>query len=311
MLASASYRGAASMPRRPIVHALLLSTLFAGAASAQRSTVLNLKDVTPLLESRGHDVSGTVTPLQRLARLVSAWFLNGTPAEPAPEPPAKPPARRTRIPTLGLLEDQGMILVSGQQEHVDLVESVVKELRSDVVRELRLQCTLVRLPLFTATAHGLAIGRATPVDEVAASKLLKEAVQAKGRLQNLPEVKIAPFVPFRIEPPAGDRKPEATKESLRLRGEALLVRDDEALFAVQLVDGALPDDRTVLPKSPLADGSFRLESGAGVILLSTPMVGSTNAPEVVAVWLRLMEIARAEPNVTQPDATKPKQDDGK
>jgi hypothetical protein len=271
--------------------ALLSGNAVTQAREINLAKVLQVQDVVAALEARGSDVPGEVTPLARFVRLAESHFQH----EAQAAPPANPPLQRTRRPTIRVVEPQNVMLVSGERDKVELVEAMLRELRRDVTRELRLQCTLVRLPKDVARNHGLVAGRAMPVDEVAAGNVQKDAVQAKGSLQNLPEVKVVPFVPFRLGAPTADQDGRAERAPLRLRGEAVLVNDDEALFAVQLVAGDLPADQTVLPQSPLLDRTFRPKAGSGVMLLSPAGAGAAGEPDALVLWLRFVEVAQAPP----------------
>lgn len=263
--------------------------LLVSSAVAQVSRVLPLADVATDLEARSGNLAGSVPPLERLARLVRSQWQNEALGA------AKDPLVRRRRNLIGVAENENSMLVSGLEESVTFVLGIVDLLRKGPTRELRVRCTLVHLPVQIATEHALVAGQVTPIDEPTAGKLLKAAVQAKGRVHNLPESKVLPLQPFRDEPPkdAGKGAGEATQ--LRVRGEAVLVSDQEALFGVQVVRGALPLDPTILPKAPLFDRTFRMRVGTGIVILAPIAKDAPADTPTVALWLQLVDVAAAPP----------------
>lgn len=277
-----------------ILGAALSCALAAGSRvpAQQAQEVVACGDLAAALQQREAAYPRSVAPIDRLARLASALIR----AEALPDD-------RDRHPIgIDFYPRRGWLLVAGPPGSVDRVNALVAQLRRPEVRELRVQCTLVQLPASVAEQHGLAAGCATPVDAVAAGKLQKAAVQAQGRLQNLPELAVKPLEPFCAEPPAGDREATGIFAASRLRGEALLLADDEALFGVHLVAGELPADPTRRPKAPLVDATFRLRVGSGVLLLANAAnpparatSGAAPPPMTVALWLRFVDVVQAPP----------------
>lgn len=299
---AASNRGPPTMRASTLLVLIPAVAMFAPAASAQVATVLSLHDVVARMDAEGTNVPGKAPPLNRLARIMNAHFQ----AEAGDAP--QPAQRRARRTVVQVNDGPAAMLFSGQREQMAVFEGIVKQLHRAERRELLVQCTVVRMTRALAKQHGLVINLPTPVDEVAAGKILKAALQAKGSLQNLAEVRARPLVPFRAEPQADARKAGATPAPapLRLRGDVVLVADDEALFALQAVCTALPEDPTMLPASPLLDTTFRLRAGTGVMLLTkagmpeAPATGD-QAPaaagdgEAVALWLRFVAVAERQP----------------
>ena len=263
--------------------------LLVGSATAQVAKVLPLADSVAALQARSNHQEGSVSSLERLARLVRSQWQNDAQGTPKVQIP------RRRRSVIEVAEKESTLLVSADQQPADFAIGIVELLRKDPARELRVHCTLVHLPMQVATEHALVAGQVTPVDEPTAGKLLKAAVQAKGRVHNLPELEVQPLLPFRAEPPTEAGKPATTIPTLRLRGEAVLVEEQEALFGVQLVAGDLPADPTVLPKAPLFDRTFRLRAGTGILVLApTAQNAPADAPAVV-VWLRLASVTATKP----------------
>lgn len=188
------------------------------------------------------------------------------------------------------------------QEQADLAERIVDLLRKGPERELRLHCTLVHLPMQAAIEQQLVAGQVTPIDEPTAGKLLKAAVQAKGRVHNLPELKVRPLLPFRLEPPPDASKPTSDTTPTRVRGDALLVSDQEALFYVQMVAGDLPLDPTILPYAMLFDEVFRLQVGTGIVILARNAIDAPADAPAVALWLRFVDVTAAPPAKKPADA---------
>jgi hypothetical protein len=249
-------------------------------------------DLAVTLQQRESTHKRSIAPIDRVARLSTALLRS----EAKPEDPDR------HLIGVDYYYRRGSLLVSGPPGSVDLVNALVTQLRRPEARELRVQCTLVQLPASVAEQHGLAAGRATPVDEVAAGRLMKAGLQAQGHIQNLPEVAIEPLQPFCTEPPAGKHEATAIAAALRLRGEAMLLADDEALFGVHLVAGDLPADPTRRPKESLVEATFRMRVGGGVLLLAnaakppTPATsGDTTPPMTVALWLRFADVVQTPP----------------
>lgn len=233
---------------RTTVVAVLSFALAAGSdvSAQQASEVVACADLAAALRQRESESQRGLAPIDRLARLANAHFRANAPSGADPR----------ELLAVDYYPRRGGLLVTGPRDQVDQVMALVAQLRRPEVRHLRVQCTLLHLPASVGAQHGLAVGRATLVDEVAAGKVQKAAVQARGRLQNLPEVLVAPLVPFHTQLPADG------SNACRLRGEAVLVGDDEALFGVQLVAGDLPDDPTRIPKAPLVSATFGCELAA-------------------------------------------------
>ncbi|HEX5051209.1 MAG TPA: hypothetical protein VFZ65_05520, partial [Planctomycetota bacterium] len=95
-----------------------------------------------------------------------------------------------------------LLLVRDTADNIELVTKAVEQLMAEDAANptrWRLQCSLVTLPAKVAAERGIVAGKVVPVDEAAASRLVRDAVAAKGSLQNLPEVVVNPLVPFVVE----------------------------------------------------------------------------------------------------------------
>jgi hypothetical protein len=103
-------------------------------------------------------------------------------------------------------------------------------------------------------------------------------------------------VPFVAESRIGGegKQPPDDTENLRLRGEALAVSPQEALFGVQLVRGSLPEDRTVVPTDPVFNQVFRLRVGNGVTMTAK------NDKTATVLWLRFTGTSTEAPKVDKP-----------
>ncbi|HEX6812887.1 MAG TPA: hypothetical protein VF384_14785 [Planctomycetota bacterium] len=251
-------------------------------AGQQRAQVFQVKEALAALEDKTGVVPGDVQPITRFSRLVDAVLKKEVQAG------VRPQGARATVRAAG--RDQ-MLMVQGDKEVVDLVQSLIDQMHGASLPRLHLECTVLVMPLEVARAHGLVANRAQEKDMAAMTALMKDVVKVHGVLLNLPEVVATPFVPFVAEPRAGaGKRPPPTAANLRLRGEAVPLGREEALFAVQFVRGDLPEDRTVLPKRPLSDQAFRLRAGQGVALTSQDRATAT------VMYLRLAGIANAGPN---------------
>jgi hypothetical protein len=219
-------------------------------------------------------VPGNVQPVDRFVRLLTQVLKREAKAGAGQPNVAQVVVRRAR---------QQMLLVQGEKELCDLVQSVLDELRREPLPRLHLTCTVLVMPWEVAAAHGLTTNDVQEADMASMAKLMRDVVKVKGTLRNLPETIATPLVPFVAEPGAGgDGKPPPPKgaENVHLRGEAVAVSSEEALVGVQLVRGNLPEDRTQLPKGSVFDRAFRLRVGAGVTM--TAKSGKT----ATVLWLR-------------------------
>ena len=298
-LRSSSERQRAMQYKKPIRGPLLL--LLAGlcqgeALSAQQAVVLPLGDLKRAMDAGGTKLVGGVGAIARLARIATEHAKNLERARQAKQQqvPGAPRAR-TRRPIIKHHESTDSLLVSGDDEFCGWLQSVVTQLRKPEARELRLACTIVSMPEAVAEECGLLVGRVLPVDEVKAGQVQKAAILAKGTLQNLPETLAVPLLPFRIERHPDREKPgdAPAGHSLRLRGEAVLFADDQAVFSVQLA-AELPKDPTVLPTKPLLSCTMPLVAGSGVIVRTPVRKDAPQNEAVVAVWLRFLDVVPAK-----------------
>ena len=201
---------------------------------------------------------------------------------------------------------QQMLIVQGDKELVDLVQSLLDEMRRDPLPRFHLTGTVLVMPAEVAAAHGLTTIEVQAAEMAAMTNLMRDVVKAKGTLLNLPETIASPFVPFVTEPRvAGEGKqPPNEAENLRLRGEAVALSPEEVLFAVQLVRGSLPEDRTVLPTAAVLDRAFRLRVGNGVT------VTAKNDKTATVLWLRFTGTSTL-PKVDKLDKADKKGENGK
>ena len=250
-------------------------------AAVRRTQVFDVADQLEALDAKVGAVPGAVQPFDRLVRLLSQL--------------AKRENRAGRVGVTAIRPRQKALCVHNDKELCDLVESALDELRREKVPRIHVTCTLLVMPWETAAAHGLGTNDVQEIDMATMTKLMRAVVKQKGTLRNLPETVTAPLVPFVAESRAGgDRKQPDGAANLRLRGEALALSPDEAMFCVQLVRGSLPEDRTILPKGALIDRAFRLRAGNGVTI--TAKQGKT----ATVLWLRFTGTSTEAPKPDKP-----------
>ncbi|HEX6811289.1 MAG TPA: hypothetical protein VF384_06680 [Planctomycetota bacterium] len=199
------------------------------------------------------------------------------------------------LPKAGQLSIQvqqrrNLLVLQGAPEPVATVKQIIEQLRAEDPQRpttLRLQCSLVTLPVDHAAAQDFQWSKVTPVDEVAMGKFVKTALAAKGTLQNLPEVLARPLVPFLGE--ASAVKQTDADRRLRFRGEILPLSAAEAVIALQLTRVQLPADRSRRPLETCLDEAFRLKVGSG---MATAM-RRQGEPGVTVLWVRLVGMDRA------------------
>lgn len=166
--------------------------------------------------------------------------------------------------TVSAVNRQNRLIARGTPDDVALVKNALAALRQEHPPRARLQCSLLTLPWQLGAMRGLQVGCA-PSDEAAFGQLVRDAIKAKGTLQNLPEIVAEPLVPFVVEPAKKDKEPPP--DQLRLRGEMVPLGPREVLVAMQLVQGALPEEPTQPVKGPLLQRGLRLEAGKAVMMV--------------------------------------------
>jgi hypothetical protein len=245
---------------------LLGVTLAAAVAAQQRVQLFDCRDVFANLDRHlGPDFERPmIRPLQRI---VTRMFAGSA---------------KTRVAT----DSDGNLVLMGGNDQFETMSSALAQLRRPDLQELRLQCTLVSMPLSVAIADGMATGKVLEVDEVKAGKVLKDAVAAKGTLRNLPEGGCLPLQPGLVGKMRGDaRGAEAASDPFGhtcVRAEALPIADDEAWFALQLARDAGRD----FP--PPLEGSVRLKLGGGAMMMAA--LGE----QAVVLWVRFVSSRNAE-----------------
>jgi hypothetical protein len=262
--------------------ALVLLGIGGSLPGQVRQQVFEVADALGALEDKVGAVPGNVQPVDRLVRLLTNVLKREAKAAGQPNA-AQVVVRRPR---------QQMLLVQGDRELCDLVQSVLDEMRREPLPRLHLTCTVLVMPWEIAAAHGLATNDVQAADMASMTKLMRDVVKVKGTLRNLPETIATPLVPFVAEPRVGgEGKPPPPKgaETVRLRGEAVAASSEEALLGVQLVRGNLPEDRTQLPKGAVFDRAFRLRVGDGVTITAK------NGKTATVLWLRFTGTSTVAP----------------
>jgi len=251
--------------------------LTCGLVSAQQVEIVQGGDVFAKFQEGPLASNGEVPAIDRMVWICERLHLC--------EAAALPKAGQLNIQ---LQQRRNLLVLQGAPEPVATVKQIIEQLRAEDSQRpttLRLQCSLVTLPLDHAAAQDFQWSKATPVDEVAMGKFVKTALAAKGSLQNLPEVLARPLVPFVAEA-QGAKQTDDNEARLRLRGEILPLGAAEAVVALQLVRGQLPADRTRRPLETCLDQAFRLKVGGG-IATATRRQGQ---PHVTVLWVRLVGI---------------------
>jgi len=276
-----------------IPHGLVLAVLVTVPLSGQQaSQVVSFEDVFAARQEHGATTSVDGRPIECVRRLVTTLLQ-------AEVPPGGRRARpRTVIQAHGELD---VMLVSGSKETIDLVAGIHEQLGKPERREWNVQCSVLTLPRKMATAHGILALAVTPVEEAAAGMLIKEAVQAKGMLRNLPEGRIEPLVPFSFGPGVDAEKPEA-KPQPGVRVEALMTGDEEAAFAMQL---SWPEIASRPLQAQRRECTFRLKAGAGVMMMGPADKYASEDEEVFVLWLRFAGVTTPRPE-QQDAASKPR-----
>jgi hypothetical protein len=162
-------------------------------------------------------------------------------------------------------------------ESVELCKGIVQQLRVEPQRQSNLQVTFVGTTRAIAEEHGLDGKAAVPVDEVAAGRLVKAAVQQDGTLKNLPARSALPMAPFDAVDDAEPKRP-------LLRCEALPCGDGEVLLAVQFVEPGDPAQGREAKPIGRRD-VLHLKAGTGVLLRAPAAAGDAKQPVTVA-WVR-------------------------
>jgi len=258
---------------------LLLCLALAGSAVGQDVTVIACEEAFAALATPD-DATGAAAR-QRFLNFLRAWLMQG----------AAPAGTRLTRPrnVVQVTPDGRTLIMQSTKEQMSLVEAMVSQLRRAQQTEMHVQCTLVTVPEAMATALRLEPGTPRPVDQAAAGKLLKDAVAAKGTIQNLPEANALPLTTFVV---AASKKKDGTAkgtdEDLSVQGEGLLLADDEVMLALHLRRGPAAggsSDQVEEATGPTVGHMVRLKSGAGA-LLTTRIGGPTTV-----LWVRLVAIA--------------------
>ena len=275
---------------------LMLGISGALPAQGRMAKVFDVGGALATLEDKVGAVTGDVPPTDRLERLLTHVL------------------KREGKQAGGQVVQRGVVrarqqvmIVQGDKELVDCVQSLLDEMRRDPLPRFHLTCTVLVMPSELAAAHGLETNEVQAAEMTAMTNLMRDVVKQKGTLMNLPETIATPFVPFVAEPRvAGEGKqPPNEVENLRLRGEAVALSPEEVLFAVQLVRGSLPEDRTVLPKAAVLDRAFRLRVGNGVT------VTAVNDKTATVLWLRFTDTSTVTPQADKAAKADKKDENGK
>jgi hypothetical protein len=242
--------------------------LVSGAVAQQRVHLFDCRD----MEANLAKFTGKERSVPDLCRLLTRVFEG---------------AGRTRVMPNG----ETNYFVQGTPDQIETAKSAHAQLARPDLQELRVQCTVVTMPLDAATAAGLAAGKVLEVDEASAGKVIKAAVAAKGAFRNLPEEGGLPLQPF-VLGKAAEQKPRNAAEMMagsQVRIEALPLSAAEAWFALQWT-GELPGDGAKPATKSEFEACMRLKVGGGA------MVMSAQGKQAVVLWLRLPFTKDAQPH---------------
>jgi hypothetical protein len=169
--------------------------------------------------------------------------------------------------TIGKSTRGHVLLARGTAEQVATVEAALGALARPDVGRTRLQCTLVTMPVAVATAHRLEPGKTVVGDGVAWGELMRDAVKARGRVDNLPELLADALSPFanEVKPPAAPSTP-VERPRQRLRGEVVPLDGGDVAVAVAIERGRAAAADAKLPV--LATPVFRLAAGKSAMMMA-------------------------------------------
>jgi hypothetical protein len=167
----------------------------------------------------------------------------------------------------------------GTRGQIDAVMAAAAALETPVPGRARLHCSLLLVPGKVAEAHRLELGTVVTGDGSEWAALTRDAIAAKGRLHNLPEVLAAPLEPFtRSAAPGGERAPAPAERApeLRVRGQVVPLGGGEVAVAL--------DVTRARREAPLARPVFRLGAGRAA------MLAAREGTDVLVVVVRCVEI---------------------
>jgi hypothetical protein len=259
---------------------VLLLSCCGTVAGQQRAQVFPVKEALAALEDKTGVVPGDVQPITRFTRLVDAVLKKDA------QGGARGQTARTLVRVGGRGGEQ-MLMVQGDKEAVDLVQSLIDQMQGQSLPRLHLMCTVLVMPVELARRHGLVANRAQETDMAAITALMKDVVKAKGVLLNLPEIVVTPLVPFARSCIGAADKPPPPNDgaNLWLQGEAVVSGPEEALFRLGFSHGS---------KGNGLGQAFRLQVGHGVAMMTH------DGKMAKVVYLRFTGISNEAPKTGKP-----------
>lgn len=209
--------------------------------------------------------------------------------------------KRDRVLIQKMREDR--MVLQAQADTVATVREMITQLRKGTVVLTRLQCSIVTMPAGVAKEQGLTPRNWTTMDLDEFGKLVRAAAAAKGKLQNLPEVRLAPLQPFTMEPrPKRGAKEKVEKQSdvapdpkaLRVVAEMVPVSDTEVAMDLYVARGEPPKGASGPRFYALAAKIVRMEAGSGCV------VAIEDGDQAIVVYVRCSEVGNGKDTTVQP-----------
>ncbi|MCU0862578.1 MAG: hypothetical protein MUC36_02190 [Planctomycetes bacterium] len=186
---------------------------------------------------------------------------------------------------LGHSPSRGEVVIARTDaDSLATLRQVVEQVAKPAIVRTRLQCSLVTLPTTTATELCLQPGPATPIDDAAVVKLLREATRNKGTLQNVPEIMATPLSPFSVDVVA--RAAVDARPAMRVSGELVPVGDEEVAVAVELVRRLPKTDVLRAPTQEVMAAVFRLQPNQAALAIAV------EGDRTTALIVRCIEVNR-------------------
>jgi hypothetical protein len=188
-------------------------------------------------------------------------------------------------------------------------QAMITQLRKGTVATASLQGSIVTMPADVAKEQGLMPRKWTAMDSGEFGKLVRAAAAAKGKLQNLPEVRLAPLESCTIEPkprpkpqPRRGAKVEAQKQpevvsdpmALRVVAEMMPVSDTEVAMDLYVARGEPPKGASGPRFYALAAKMVRMEVGSGFA------VSIEDGDQAIVIYVRCAEVAWGKLSAVQP-----------
>lgn len=187
------------------------------------------------------------------------------------------PARSLMLSEGATPSEEPVVLARGAPAQIELFQASLARLAHSDPGASRLHFSIVTMPIAVAKAHQLEPGRTVMTDDATWSGLLRDAVEAKGRLHNLPEVITGFLTPYRHEPTAAKDATDCDLE--RLQAEVVPLDDGAIAVAIELTRKSKTGNQPTVLAQPV----FRLTAGQAA------MMAAVDGDRVVVVIARCIE----------------------